>query len=244
MKPFSRRLASVFALVLAASTSLAGVAQATPVSLSGEADNALSAPPTTEAVQNLYQFLTENGVAAPTAERITHSFEEGDLPDSAEGVEPTHTEVTTTTEESITRSFYPDGSVSITGREIRPSLSSDKNQITPRGIGGCSVSSGSGYAVYRNCAVYGGNGVVAMGFHATYQFINGGYDKISSHSAPYQQCAASCDVPYFAGAKLSENSSGNAYVTYYMRSTIIAPTRTSQLTLVVGGDRANSSFKF
>jgi hypothetical protein len=223
---------------------VSGVAQAAPGSPSGDSGDAPIAPPTADAAQRLHLFLTENGVESSVADEITHSFEEGDLPDSATGVEPTHTETITNADESITRTFYPDGSVSVTGREIAAPLSTDLGGVTPMAISGCSVSSGSGYYVFRNCAIYGGNGVVYMGFHATYQFINGAYDKISSHNGPYQQCVVTCDVPYFAGAKLSENSSGNAYVTYFMRSTLATASRTSSLTLSVGGDRANSSFSY
>jgi len=114
--------------------------------------------------------------------------------------------------------------------------------ITPAatGINSCTVHTGSGYASYYGCAVYGTNGIISEGFHASYTNAAGSYnDSIFDHYGPYQQCAgAVCDVPYLVTYRANESSfSGDAMVAYYMRYTVAGHTSTTaSLDLAVGHD--------
>ena len=191
----------------------------------------------------LYTFLIENGASVLDADRIADDFLEGELPDSANGADPVSSYDVESSGGVTTRTVYPDGSISITFQQREPLTS---GMSSPYSISGCSVSVGSGFRSYSNCAVFGGNGLVGMGFHASYTLVDGAYDYISGYRAPYQQCHTHvCDVPYLAGTRLREDSQGKAWVVYYMRSTIgSAASRTSSLSLLVGANSATDSFQY
>lgn len=123
------------------------------------------------------------------------------------------------------------------------STSADGAEITPMSIGGCTTHSGSGYATRYGCSIYGGNGLVNLGFKASYSIVNGAYDRIFDQYGPYQACTgAVCDVPYLVKWKQYEDSAGRAEVTYYMRYTASASSQTARLSLYVGGNSASTSF--
>lgn len=205
-----------------------GAAWAGPSNSGGNVDNGT--------VDAFRSFLVENGVSHANVEVILENFQHGRLPDSATGGKPVRIEQIERDDTVVQRAFYADGSVSVSGREVGSA------DVGLRSVSSCSVSSGSGYVVYRNCLIFGGNGLVGMSFHANYQIVQGGYDSITWHGAPGQGCMVTCDTPYFAGMKANENSGGAAYAVYYMRVTYYIPTRTSVLTLNVGSDSAWTNF--
>lgn len=166
------------------------------------------------------------------------------------GVQPIDTYSIMSDGAQTTRQVYPDGSVAITMIQIdgdpTESLLTEWIDNQPEDVLDCTVTSGSGYIVYNGCKVVGSNWLVTMGFTASFGLVNGGYDYISWHGAPYQQCSgAVCGTPYLAGARMSESSVGSAFVDYFMHVNVGGvASRTSSLRLTVGGDTYYSDFLF
>ncbi|TVU58352.1 hypothetical protein FQP90_21400 [Paenarthrobacter nitroguajacolicus] len=91
---------------------------------------------------------------------------------------------------------YADGSVAAQGVE-RP-VTVDPSAPNPMSIFNCSVTTGSGYAAYRNCQVDGVWGTVLLGAYGMdFTIINGALDTISDRGAGFQKCIfpTGCSTP-------------------------------------------------
>lgn len=245
----NRQRHSIVAFIMVILLATAGLVSITATSYASPLDEDTIQEPEQSDVAELHRFLVENGVSIADADRLKDKFVAGKLLDSMRGVEPVNSYKVDDGEAKITRTVYPDGSVSISSLQIEPDEnqigSDDSEEVQPQDVLDCTITSGSGYIVYDGCKVYGSNGLIQMGFTASFGLVNGGYDYISWHGAPYQQCAgAACDTPYLAGAKLEEDNTGSAFVSYFMNVNIggIA-SRTASLRLNVGGDTYSSDFQ-
>ncbi len=77
---------------------------------------------------------------------------------------------------------YADGSIAVT--TLENATPTDPGTISTRGISGCTVTSGSGYATYSGCLISAGDGIKFLSFRASYQRVSGGYAKILSSNSP------------------------------------------------------------
>lgn len=189
-------------------------------------------------VAQLKQFWKDNGVDPATVDALVTKFEETGSVDSLAGAVPPAS-VKTVVLNGVKKSVqvYPDGSVVTTSQEVETSRA--------RSIAGCTVVSGSGYRQFQNCRVAGDNGIVGLGFYATYTLVQGAYDNIGAHSGAGATCSfGSCSNPSWARAKTQEDSTGKAIVTEQVTYTTVAgSTTTNQLSLLVGADSATTSFQ-
>lgn len=126
------------------------------------------------------QFLVENEVSSSVRQELQAKVESGEALDSAQGIEPVSEDSWIEGGERVTRLTYPDGSVSVTRLEIPVEIGTGKGQVSPQGtiINGCSVTSGSGWATYKNCRVQGDNGLVYLSFRVDYERYVGKNAKI------------------------------------------------------------------
>ncbi|WP_216404872.1 hypothetical protein [Arcanobacterium phocae] len=201
------------------------------------------------------EFWTDNGVSADVQDSLIEKIRSGKLTDADAGtVEAIRSETIYRHGNQETILTYPDGSITVTAMQVAPgqfdaSSFGDEatNAIMPQSAGlyGCRIWSGSGYAIYSGCTVFGSTGTVQAGFAADYQLVNGAYDKIIRHYAPFQQCAGViCDTPYLAFSNLYETSSSPTEVTYFFRwSGIGAFSSTGRVGIVVGNDHGYVEFK-
>lgn len=118
------------------------------------------------------------------------------------------------------------------------------DEVESQAIENCTYSGGSGYASYLHCNVSGTNGVVSMGFVASYTLVQGGYDYISNYHTPVIFCIpGNCTEPNFTQVVLNETINGPAGITVttvYSASDIGSLTHI--LNLVVGNDTAYTTF--
>lgn len=114
--------------------------------------------------------------------------------------------------------------------------------VSPYGISGRTVTSGSGFTTRTNCLVAGSSGQVSFYFFATYTLVQGGYDYITSTIDPGQSCAwpTSCQMPYRSAFTSRESSTTTAGATYTGHISHPFGTQTGYLSLVVGRDRASA----
>ena len=91
---------------------------------------------------------------------------------------------------------YPDGSIAAQGIEVPQIV--DPNTPSPMAIHNCNITTGSGYAAYRNCQIDGIWGTVLLGaYGVNFTLVNGAFDSIGSVGAGFQKCIAptSCSTP-------------------------------------------------
>lgn len=158
--------AAVAALV--SGTILAGALSAVPASAvtSGQDQTALRS------------WFTSQGISVTTQDALIAKLDRGELLDSMTGsVQPVGTTTTETSTELLSRSVYPDGSVSVTSLETPPTTAgarSGTRSFSPQQITGCKESNGGGYVVESNCKVEIATGPYDLWFNATYERYTGG----------------------------------------------------------------------
>lgn len=211
---------------------------------------------TADEVERLTEFWDTHAVPLEVQRSLLATIEAGQLTDADRGdIDPIRVNRFERNGNSETVTTYPDGSILVTAVQTSPgefnaasfpgarALNSDGVALraTPTN---CQVTSGSGYSVYRNCTVFGYTGTIQAGFGANYQLVHQGYDSITAHYAPAQQCAvAVCDTPYLAYASLRESAGRPAQVTYYFRWTMPGISATGKVELIIANDRPTVGFK-
>ncbi|MEV8214636.1 hypothetical protein [Leifsonia sp. NPDC077715] len=126
-----------------------------------------------------------------TVQRLVATFENGGRVDSLTGTEqPARVETAVSAGVKKSVQVYADGSVAVTSQQIESSQA--------RSISGCTVVSGSGFRSYNRCKVAGDNGLVVLGYYASYTLVQGGFDYISSADGIVANCAiTTCSNPTF-----------------------------------------------
>ncbi|MEW6976656.1 hypothetical protein [Trueperella pyogenes] len=211
---------------------------------------------TQDDVDRLTEFWQTHEVSAHVQHSLLAKIGAGEMTDADRGdINPTHVETLQRNGNLETVATYPDGSILVTALqtssgEFNTASFPGMSATRPASIAlraaptNCQVKSGSGYAVYRNCNVIGATGTIQAGFGANYQIVNGGYDSITAHYAPYQQCAGVvCDTPYVAYTSLQETAGQPAQVTYHFRWTISAVSATGKVELLIANDRPTVGFR-
>lgn len=197
------------------------------------------------------QFWDEYGVTKDVQDSLVEKLEDGILHDADLGtVDPVETRFAIRGNFSQEILVFPEGSISVTGNQIGNESVKGKSPLiaSPKAtsIGGCQVTSGSGYSNYRNCTVFGSTATVQAFFVANYTIVQGSYnDSITWHGAPGQQCAgAICETPYFAHGNSRESSARPASATYFFRwSAGSLVSATGQISLEVGNNRTRVHFQ-
>ena len=235
----SRTKAGIVASV--AATALLTLGTAAPSFASSGAVAALD----TAEQADLAAFWTEQGVAASTQADLLDGINAGVLPQSVVGGASPTTETTTDEVGTVTTiQTYPDGSVSVSSTETPYDFDEADGVTAPRAITGCESQIGSGYANRNNCNVSGTNGVVTLGFIASYTLAQGGNDQITNHHTPIVACLpGTCSDPGFTQVVLNETAYSNAGIT---ATTVYSAADYGSITHIlnfeVGGDSASTSF--
>lgn len=186
--------------------------------LSAPAQAAPSTDNSSDDRQRILEFFRQYDVPSQRWQPLIKKLQAGERWDSLAGVSPTNVEVKETADSTERISRFPDGSVMITTIERPDQVIVGKapaeDAITPMAaLRGCTAYTGSGYAVYRGCAVENQWGNVYVGFNANYQIINGTYDRIDSVHNQTATCWGwgwSCLAPTFDPVKYSEDGWGAA----------------------------------
>jgi len=193
---------------------------------------------------DLAQFWTDNGVDQATQDKLLANVDAGIMPQSVVGgAEPTSTSSTDAEGTTTTTDVYPDGSLSVSSAEYPVTFA--EGEVGTRAITGCEAVTGSGFAQRNNCNVSGTNGVVSLGFIASYTLVNGGYDYITNHHTPLILLCApgTCSDPGFTQYVEREGVNGPAGVTMTtVYSAADYGSISNILNLQVGGDAASTSF--
>lgn len=133
-----------------------------------------------------FDWFVENGVPPETARLLIAQYNAGIELDSMSGANPVEIATSEVDGWNVTRAEYEDGSISVSKIET-PVASESGTDISPRGVSGCTSSSGgSGYIAYYNCAVVGSNGAwLSIEFRADYTRLSNGAGIISNLASPY-----------------------------------------------------------
>ena len=171
--------------------------------------------------QHILDFFRQYDVPQKQWEPLMKDLKEGRPWDSLTGVTPTSVEDRDTPTSSVRISRFSDGSVIVSTLErptqvvsSSPPLLAGDNAITPMAsLAGCTVYTGSGYAVYRGCGVSNQWGNVYVGFNADYSVINGAndtIDRVYNQTATCWGIGWSCTAANFDPIKTSEDGWGAA----------------------------------
>ncbi|RIJ64074.1 hypothetical protein [Rummeliibacillus sp. POC4] len=200
-------------------------------------------------LENMKIELIKEGVTEDTAEKLKNKMADGKLLDSmildeSKAID-TQTIKNPDGSEQQTLTF-PDGSIITKGIEYANFSNNTTNPLITTfgtGISGGSCTSGSGYSVCKNKKVYYSNpGVWKIYFHANYEMINGGYDKITwvGNEGTWLSAGTVSD-PLVRIIKRTENANGKAQARYsvYMFLGGSYGTLTRSVSLYVGKDSAS-----
>jgi hypothetical protein len=138
---------------------------------------------------------------------------------------------------------YPDGSVADSSAQMP--AAEKGGDFSTQDILDCTSTTGTGYQSNTNCAIRGSNGVVTIGFKASYTLQQSTYDIITDYNTPsIVACVGgTCSDPGFTQVKLEEGATGDAGITMTtVFSTGDVGSISNILSLVVGHDRATTVF--
>lgn len=216
----------------------AGAALLMAVPLTVGAASAAQAAPADGQTQ-FEQWYAKYDVSTPTADALWAKFQGGSLLDSMKsGVSPVSERTQRVGTQTETVRTYADGSVDVSSVEIP--------KVTPVGgastmaVGACSGTTSSHYdTVYHNCAAEESNGILTMGFHVTYDIVQGVGDKIVDHSTSYEAATGgTASTPTVTVPRAQENSSGPAYAKLTTQYNSKSTSFTAVMYFKVGGDKA------
>lgn len=176
---------SKLAYVAVAGCSLMLAAPAVATAAPSTASESVSAATVASSIAGeaeIRQWMTDNGISNATQDRLIAKLASGQRLDVSAGVAPVSETTAVANGKKTTRSVYPDGSVGVV--VLQQPTATSSGGISTLGIEGCTVRSGSGYATYSNCTVTAYNPVVTAAFKASYQTVQGGYDKITYAANP------------------------------------------------------------
>ncbi|WP_439693863.1 hypothetical protein ACRQ4B_06440 [Curtobacterium sp. SP.BCo] len=185
------------------------------------------------------QWYAKYNVPSSTADALWSKFQKGSLLDSMKsGVDPVSERTQRVGTQQETVRTYADGSVDVSSVEVP--------KVTPAGgatimaVGACSGTTSSHYdTVYHNCAAEESNGILTMGFHVTYDIVQGVGDKIVDHSTSYQAASGgTATTPSVTIPRSQENSSGPAYAKLTTQYNSKSTSFTAVMYFKVGGDKA------
>ncbi len=146
-----------------------------------------------EVIEQFWQFSTANGVDAETASKLGGGLAVGDVPMSMQqDALPVRSESFETDAAHVTRSYFADGSVTVSTLEKPSELGAGAQRAAS-----CTTDSWTGVTYYNNCLVTGDNGTVYLSFRTNYMVQHSGYDKITSSGWNASQSAvgATCGTP-------------------------------------------------
>jgi hypothetical protein len=127
-------------------------------------------------------WLARYNVDAPTRARLIEKLKSGQLWDSMKaGAIPVSQIHRSTSSEDISVATFTDGSIVVSSIE-KPTVAAP-GVIVPYVIGGCTVSSGTGFSVFTGCTISQDSGTVLLTFKASYEKYTGGA-KIDSATNP------------------------------------------------------------
>lgn len=154
-----------------------------------------------EDIIKLREWLSSYNVDDDTIDSLINKLEQGEIWDSL-NPEKANLGVSSKINNEESKIVYPDGSIAITGLE---------KGIEDRKINIGSVSSGTGYRVYKNCKVYHNAGIVNLEFYANYTIAQGAYDKIDGvRDARSTSLGGVATRVSFGRKKIQENANGPA----------------------------------
>lgn len=212
--------------------------------VAGGVATSASAAPTTSSTSDtaaIYAFYDANGVSKADADRLVANFERGIYSESNNpNAVPVRSKMTIETGFEVTRTFYADGSVSVS--KIEQPKAPSKGLASTQSVGSCAeTTGGSGYILRKNCLVSEGTDILEMAFRMDWTAISSGYDKINAVRSPYAYTrGGTAETPKLSISKANESSASPASAratTQYQG----ANSFTATLTAKVGGDKASSS---
>jgi hypothetical protein len=172
----------------------------------------------TSSADTLKHWLISEGVTNDLASQLAKKHSQGKTLDSENGSTPVKVIKNDTAEKYVEKKIFADGSVSVSSIE-KPTKNYEASSLPiarPAYVGSCeTVSSGSGYRVYYDCRVQEKNGIVDLAFRATYQIVQGAYDKISSAwGGYYYSSGGSISGPKLTIPRANETFSYSAHAQY------------------------------
>ncbi|MFF2389373.1 hypothetical protein [Agromyces sp. NPDC058104] len=139
----------------------------------------------------LTEFNEQYGVSAEDQANLLEKARAGELPDSMTGASPVSVEASADGLTKIER--FEDGSVLVS--EIEEPAVVAPGQIQPRGIAGCTQTSGSGWVQYTGCTVSTASSYATLSFKASYIRASNGTGQITRADTPSAQTYyGSCDA--------------------------------------------------
>lgn len=128
-------------------------------------------------------FWTTYGVPESTQDTLEAKYNTTGVIDAFNPANtPVETRIVDNEGQISTVEVFADGSIHVSSVETPTELA--PGAIAPRGISQCTVTSGAGWAEYKNCLVEGSDGYRTMTFRASYQKATGAYAKIVSCASP------------------------------------------------------------
>ncbi|HEY8342064.1 MAG TPA: hypothetical protein VIK75_03510 [Calditerricola sp.] len=150
--------------------------------------------------------------------------------------------------EEVTKLTYPDGSISVTTKEIPIEGSGETGDVGSLAVDTSTgkVSCGTGYCNFYHVKVSHLSGLVYGEFYSDFTLVNGYYDYISSVYDWSISMAGSYSVTSFRVNKAQENLSGPAYATLEWVGTVPGGyySTTFRIRLHVGNDKYYSSANY
>lgn len=139
------------------------------------------------AVTQLRDWMTTNGVAAATQDRLISTLLAGGSWDSATaGAEPVSQATTETSTLTTTVYTYADGSIKVSKMEKPPTVVA--GGVQPMNINSCTTTVNNHYQYSAiNCDASDSNGVLTMGFTLNYSRYAGGEGWIDGMSVCWHQ---------------------------------------------------------
>lgn len=221
------------------------------ISFSVNASATSSTEITSKSIKDIKTNLSAMGVDSKTQNSLIDKLKSGQIWDSMNPEMQDKGIVSTTSsidldgnKVTITKTVYPDGSVSVVSITVPSKSNGSGDIVTPQDVGGGSSSCGSGYCNTYGAKVDGGNGVVTASFLADYSIVNGGYDSILKVYQPsvkvYFGSYENVSGPNILRAQETQYQSARAYMSWTYKSS--AGSATQYLNLDIRNNVPSSSF--
>lgn len=130
---------------------------------------AVAAPAVPDPYESARAFWSEHGVSEQVQQSLVEKLNEtGTIDAISFAMEPVTVETQQSGTAEVTVATFEDGSIAVTSFENPDPTTEDS--IVGRAVhGNCQVTSGSGWATYKNCEVVSDAGVYRIGFKVTYE---------------------------------------------------------------------------
>lgn len=130
---------------------------------------ATAAPVATDPYESARVFWSEHGVSEQIQQSLVDKLNESGTIDAiSQDAEPVSVENRRVAGAEVTVATFEDGSITVTSFESPDPV--PEGSIASRAVyGNCQVTSGSGWASYKNCEVVSDAGVYRIGFKVTYE---------------------------------------------------------------------------